>query len=123
MRISTVLFDLDGTLLPMDQEEFTRTYFQALAAKLTPHGYDPKQLIDAVWTGTRAMVKNDGTKSNEEVFWNTFSEICGEKVLQDKPYFEEFYRVEFQNVRSVCGFNPKAAEIVHLLKREDFEWL
>ena len=31
-----ILFDLDGTLLPMDQEVFTKAYFQRLAAKLAP---------------------------------------------------------------------------------------
>ena len=34
MRITTVLFDLDGTLLPMDQDEFTKGYFKLLAAQL-----------------------------------------------------------------------------------------
>jgi len=35
--------DLDGTLLPMDNDEFTRGYFRLLTLKLAPHGYDPKQ--------------------------------------------------------------------------------
>lgn len=29
-----ILFDLDGTLLPMDQEEFTQNYFKYLAQTL-----------------------------------------------------------------------------------------
>ena len=48
MMITTVLFDLDGTLLPMDQDAFTRSYFKLLAAKLAPRGYEPKQLVEAV---------------------------------------------------------------------------
>ena len=60
MAITTVLFDLDGTLLPMDQEIFVKTYFSLLAKKLAPHGYEPEALINAVWAGTRAMVKNTG---------------------------------------------------------------
>ena len=55
-----ILFDLDGTLLPMDQEEFTNGYFKLLAAKMAPHGYEPKSLVDALWMGVGAMVKNDG---------------------------------------------------------------
>ena len=27
MKIKTVMFDLDGTLLPMDQDQFTKYYF------------------------------------------------------------------------------------------------
>lgn len=36
MSITTVLLDLDGTLLPMDQKEFTRGYFELLAEKCLP---------------------------------------------------------------------------------------
>lgn len=36
MRIKTVMFDLDGTLLPMDQDQFTQYYFGLLAKKLAP---------------------------------------------------------------------------------------
>ena len=70
MSITTVLFDLDGTLLPMDQDVFVKDYFSRIAAKVAPAGYDPKQLIDTIWRGTAAMVKNDGSKTNEEAFWN-----------------------------------------------------
>ena len=31
MKLTTVLFDLDGTLLPMDNDEFTKGYFKLLA--------------------------------------------------------------------------------------------
>ncbi len=49
MSITTVLLDLDGTLLPMDQEEFTRGYFELLAEKMSACGYEKKKLVDAVW--------------------------------------------------------------------------
>lgn len=116
MKLTTVLFDLDGTLLPMDNDVFTKGYFKLLAAKLAPYGYEPKQLVDAVWAGTAAMVKNDGKSSNEEKFWQKFSEIYGEKAVTDKPIFDEFYAKEFQNAKSECGYNPKAAETVRKVK-------
>ena len=116
MKLTTVLFDLDGTLLPMDNDEFTKGYFKLLAAKLAPHGYEPKQLVDAIWAGTAAMVKNDGSRSNECAFWKEFSALCGEKALADKPLFDAFYSNEFQKARELCGCNPKAAEAVRLAK-------
>lgn len=106
MRIKTVMFDLDGTLLPMDQDQFTKYYFGLLAKKLAPYGYNAEQLISGIWAGTSAMVKNDGSCTNEEAFWKKFCAIMGEKVLGDKPLFEEFYRVEFQGARASCGFAP-----------------
>lgn len=32
--INTILFDLDGTLLPMDMKLFEKLYFEAIAAYL-----------------------------------------------------------------------------------------
>ena len=120
MKITTVLFDLDGTLLPMDNDEFTKGYFKLLAAKLAPHGYEPKQLVEAIWAGTAAMVKNDGKQSNEAAFWKKFSEIYGEKVLADKPLFDEFYEKDFQKAKELCKVNPKAAIAVHTVKEMGF---
>ena len=50
--MKAVLFDLDGTLLPMDQEVFVKDYLKRMAVFLAPHGYDPEKLIQAVWKGT-----------------------------------------------------------------------
>ena len=46
MKITTVLFDLDGTLLPMDQNVFIKAYFGGLARHLAPHGYEAQKLIE-----------------------------------------------------------------------------
>ena len=116
--IDTVLFDLDGTLLPMDQEKFVNTYMGLLAKKLAPHGYDPKHLIAAVWAGTQAMVENDGSRTNEAVFWADFCHIFGADARKDEPLFAEFYATDFAHVRTVCGFAAEAARIVELLKEK-----
>ena len=116
MKLTTILFDLDGTLLPMDNDAFTRGYFRLLAAKLAPHGYEPKQLVDGIWAGTAAMVKNDGSRTNEKAFWDRFSSIFGEAVLEDLPMFEEFYETDFQAAKAFCGFNPDAAATVQAVK-------
>lgn len=121
MKLTTVLFDLDGTLLPMDNDAFTKGYFRCLATKLSPHGYEKSQLVDAIWTGTAAMVKNNGSQSNEEAFWKKFSEVLGEGVLADKPLFDEFYEKEFHETKALCGMNPKASIAVHKIKKLGFQ--
>ncbi|MBO5259854.1 MAG: HAD family hydrolase [Agathobacter sp.] len=118
MSLKAVLFDLDGTLLPMDQEVFVKAYFKELAAKLAPHGYEPEGLIKSIWNGTGAMVKNDGSRNNEEVFWEAFRSIYGERVMGDLQYFDDFYRNEFQKAQSACGFNAMAAEVVHKIQNK-----
>lgn len=120
MKLTTILFDLDGTLLPMDNDAFTKGYFKLLAKKMAPFGYEPKALIDAVWAGTAAMVKNDGRKSNKAVFWEKFCGIYGQKALQDQETFQSFYENEFQDAKALCGFQPLAAEAVHALKAQGY---
>ena len=103
--IKNIFFDLDGTLLPMDEEKFTKAYFSLLAKAVAPLGYESEKLINAVWKGTAAMYKNDGSVTNEQAFWREFGNIYGEKGLSDKPAFDKFYKTEFQKSISVCGFN------------------
>lgn len=118
MAIKTVLFDLDGTLLPMDQDVFVKTYFGLLAKRLAPLGYEPAELIKAIWAGTMAMIKNTGEKTNEEVFWDDFASRYGERAREDVPEFEAFYREDFDKVKGVCGFNAKAKDVIDLLKEK-----
>ena len=115
--MKTVLFDLDGTLLPLDQEAFGKAYIFGMAKYMTPYGYDLQELIRGITVGTGAMVKNDGADTNEEVFWRYFSRNMGRDARADEPYFEEYYRTEFQKVREVCGINPKSAEAIAFLKK------
>ena len=116
MKLTTVLFDLDGTLLPMDQDVFVKSYFGGLARKLAPRGYDGESLVKAIWTGTAAMVKNNGDVTNEEAFWNVFVSVLGERVKEDIPLFDDFYRNEFNDTAKVCGFDVRADETVKYIK-------
>lgn len=116
MSITTVLFDLDGTLLPMDQEVFVKHYFGGLAGKLAPYGYDPQGLVAAIWKGTEAMVRNDGSRLNEKCFWETFCASYGRDATGDAYLFDEFYRDDFDKVREACGYNPLARKFVDKLK-------
>ncbi|MBQ7347163.1 MAG: HAD family hydrolase [Clostridia bacterium] len=116
MKITTVLFDLDGTLLPMDQNVFVKAYFGGLAKRLAPLGYDPQKLIEGIWSGTAAMVKNDGSQLNEDAFWECFVKLFGEKAREDIPVFDAFYREDFDKVAASCGYTPAAKQVVELLK-------
>jgi HAD superfamily hydrolase (TIGR01549 family) len=66
------------------------------------------------------MVKNNGVCTNEETFWRVFTAMLGKHVREEEPYLQEFYRNEFQEVKAVCGYAPKAAEIVRNLKARGF---
>ena len=114
--ISTIFFDLDGTLLPMDQDVFVKSYFGLLAKKMAPLGYAPEKLLKTIWAGTQAMVKNDGSRTNEAVFWDLFESIYGKDARKDEAAFEQFYREDFQQAQGVCGFDPRAAQTVRQIR-------
>lgn len=114
--ITTIFFDLDGTLLPMDQDLFIKGYLGGMAKKMAPYGYDPNLLAKAIWKGTGAMVMNDGTASNDTVFWKVFNAVFGRDCRVDEDLFDAFYRVEFQEVRHVCGFDSRAAQTIRDIK-------
>lgn len=116
--LRVVMFDLDGTLLPMNNDDFTKGYFKFLVKKLAPHGYDPEELIAAIWKGTAAMVRNDGSRTNYEAFWETFASILGERVYGDQVLFEEFYANDFNLAKDLCGYREASGKAVKELKEK-----
>lgn len=112
--IRTILFDLDGTLLPMDQDKFTKTYFGKLAETMAPL-HEPEALINAVWGGTRAMIKNDGSKTNEEVFWDFFTGVFGPAAREEEPLFADFYERRFGELQPLCGKEPAVGPLIREL--------
>ena len=116
--MNTVLFDLDGTLLPMDQEAFIRLYFGALTQKFAPHGFEPEKLIQGLWAGMKAMQQNNGVQTNEEAFWQAFTVLAGEHALAYRPDFDVFYQNEFSVAKKATAFHPLAARCVRLLREK-----
>ena len=115
--LQAILFDLDGTLLPMDNDYFTKVYFRHLAATAAQWGYtDSGLLVKAVWAGVESMVKNDGRCTNYDAFWQTFGAVMGPDSLKDIPKFSTFYENDFHNARSATFPAPlarKAVELAH----------
>ncbi|MDO4299429.1 MAG: HAD family hydrolase [Lachnospiraceae bacterium] len=113
MDLKAILFDMDGTLIPMDQEIFVQGYLKELSEVLCPLGVNPEKLVAAIWDGTGAMMANDGQRRNDEVFWEHFLRICPD-VPGMMPALDRFYREEFHKVKVYTGENPLAAEAVRL---------
>ena len=117
--LQAILFDLDGTLLPMDNDYFTKYYFKFLARDAYQWGYtDTDALIKAVWLGVEAMVNNDGKRSNFDAFWDVFSALVGRDGRQDVDKFAEFYRTSFHQAKAATGEAPLAREAVALAREK-----
>ena len=118
--ITTVLFELDGNLQPMETKTYTDDYFKLLAQKAAPYGFEPKALVAAVWAGTKAMRKNEGTQPNDQRFWQTFAGELGEDIQKLRPVFDKFYAEEFHGAKAATRENPLAKKVVEELKARGY---
>lgn len=119
--INTVLFDLDGTLLSMDTELFIKQYFTYVAEALKDY-MSKEEVIKSFWESTYKVIKsNDGSLTNEEVFFDDFFS----KVKIDKevllPVLNEFYANEFGRLKVLAKSQAEMIEAVKILKEKKYE--
>jgi len=111
-RFSTVLFDLDGTLLHIDVEAFFPDYFARLGAAVS--GYmAPEKFIPRLMRATETMIANrDPATSNREVFLEVFFANLNTPRDELMSVFEAFYRNEFPKLSRHARPAARAREVV-----------
>lgn len=117
--LQAIFFDLDGTLLPMDEELFTKIYIGNLAKKFAGSKLPHDKIPPGIMAGLKAMVKNTGETTNEDVFWKAFDSITGVEHDPFVPMFHEYYANDFTLAKKGCGFHPAAKEIIDLCKEKN----
>lgn len=117
-RYKAILYDMDGTLVPMDMKEFTDGYFKLLAGRLAPYGIPTDLLIDSVWKGTAAMVRNDGSRKNVEAFWEVFYKLTGVTDKSIEAECDDFYGREFMEAKAFTQDNDLAVRAVELSREK-----
>ncbi|AMC93004.1 hypothetical protein AOC36_03095 [Erysipelothrix larvae] len=113
--INTVLFDLDGTLLKMNNDAFEHAYLGSLA-KTVSHLIDPQHFIKSLWQATHKMVANDGSKTNEDVFYDTFRGLVGDAYEPLIPVIDDYYHNGFEAARSTIESSQEMIDAVEILK-------
>ena len=117
---NTILFDLDGTMVPFMQDDFVKAYFGALVKRVAPMGYDGEKIIKALWKGTGAMLKNDGQFTNRQVFWESFASDLGYGVLSLESILEDFYRNEFNAVSATLKETVDRSGLIRALREKGY---
>jgi HAD superfamily hydrolase (TIGR01549 family) len=106
------LFDLDGTLLPMDTEAFVQQYLRALA----PHVADlipPDKLVFWLLEATKQMIRNgEAHRTNEEVFTEHFLQLAGLPKEAIWPHFDRFYDEHFPKLKVYAEPTPLSRRVV-----------
>lgn len=118
--LDTILFDLDGTLLPMDQIAFVEAYVKQLCRRYVPCGYDKDKIVKALWKGTFAMIENDGSCPNEDRFWNCFDEYLGDTAII-RDTIPAFYVEEFDAVKEIITPTELSRRIIDVLQDKGYD--
>jgi FMN phosphatase YigB (HAD superfamily) len=119
-KLTTVLFDLDGTLLPIDGEAFEAIYFKGLSSYFLDK-YDPKEFIRIIWSATKAMVIDTSLKTNEEAFMEALQLIVNDDITWMQERFNQFYLNEFDQIRLAVTPNVFMQKAVKLLKEKGYK--
>jgi len=115
----TFLFDLDGTLLPMDFHKFMELYFHNLGV----HFYgeiEPKLLAKYIMDSTNVMVQNNNGESNEDKFMNHFATLVEGDISEYRKQFDIFYDTLFENVKLSTYQSTEMIESIKLLKEKGY---
>ena len=116
----TFLFDLDGTLLPMDFDKFMELYFHNLGK----HFYgkiDPRLLAKYIMDATNHMVLTKNGETNEEKFMTEFEKLIGSDIQEYRDHFDVFYDTLFENVKESTHQNKAMIDSVSLLKEKGYK--
>lgn len=114
-----ILFDLDGTLLPMDIDLFEKAYFKGLCKSMIDK-IEPQELYKHIWGGTKAMILNDGSKTNMEVFKDYFNTNTELDYDTCESIFMEYYKTAFQDCIQACSVSEISKKIVDELQNKGY---
>ena len=118
--MKVVLFDLDGTLLPMDQDKFVGRYFRELTLYMCENNkFDPNEYGKAIWQGVKAMLMNDNSVNNEEAYFNEIAKIYGQDSANEQyAKYTEFYLTKYIKTKEECWYTEKSKSLVNSLKEK-----
>jgi FMN phosphatase YigB (HAD superfamily) len=110
--ITTLLLDLDDTLLSNNMNQFLPAYLQRFGDFMKPE-VQPEKFVGQLLIGTKAMIENeDPTRTMEQVFAKAFYPALSLDEKQMQPKVEQFYHEIFPGLRSITGVRSGARELV-----------
>lgn len=118
MKYQAILFDLDGTLLPMNEPEFVKCFYGAMIKYINCKNVSANMVGELLYGSLKYVIANDGSCTNRQAFANFYDEYYKKTgVLIKVETLEEFYSTAFdKQVRKSCGYDPDAAIVVDYIK-------
>jgi len=118
---TTVLFDLDGTLLNVDMHRFVPIYLTCLAQSIAME-VDSEQFVQVMIKRTMERLRSDdGSQTNEEFFLSAAEHdlnISADLFLQG---LETFYREHMGKLQPLITRLPIARQLIQSCKKKGLE--
>ena len=112
--VSTLLFDLDGTLLDIDMPAFLKAYF-SLAGRRFVSPPELPRLTPALAAAARKMgAYRAGIHTLDRVFLEAFSPAIKRLPIEVRGVFTEFHLGEFEQLRRLTAPRPAARPLLEM---------
>ena len=115
-----IFFDLDGTLLPMELDEFLGAYFEAIATFVARHGLDAKSFSAGLKAGIGAMAAHDDDRTNYDAYWEAFFSHADRDAASWEELLTGFYEHDFGAIGEGFAPNPAAARAIETLAAKGY---
>jgi FMN phosphatase YigB (HAD superfamily) len=112
--VTTLLFDLDGTLLDIDMPAFLKAYFSLAGRRFaSPPGLP--RVTPALAAAMRKMtLYRAGKRTLDRVFLEAFSPAIKRAPIEVRGAFSAFHHAEFEQLRRLTAPRPAARPLLEL---------
>lgn len=119
--ITTLLLDLDETLLENKDQIFIPAYFELLSRHLS--GIVPKErMLSSLIAGTEAMLESKDPRFHlKEAFDRVFYPRVGHSQDDLLPSTEDFYANEFSELKTLTKTKQGSRDLIEYARRSDLE--
>jgi len=118
--MKAVLFDLDGTLLPMDTDSFMKLYAQAVTEKFSDYS-EAEEIFPQIMNSVGHVIMSREDDTNYNKFFKHFEEKMPRALDAYIPRFNEFYEDGFHNIKPATSSSSDMIEAVEILKNKGYE--
>lgn len=115
-----IFFDLDGTLLPMELEDFLGPYFKSIASFVSAQGLDVSAFSAGLKAGTEAMMSHEDASANHDAYWEAFFCHADRTAAEWGSLLDSYYERDFNLIGKKVVPNPAAYCAIETLANKGY---
>ncbi|MFX1452014.1 MAG: HAD family hydrolase [Promethearchaeota archaeon] len=112
-KIKAILFDLDNTLLNIDENGFNNAFAQELANEAA-HLISREVFIKQWYAAVYETIKNEDKRINLDKFWNYFCDLVNISRDTIEPILVNNYKNKFEGLKRFVTKKEEARKVIQL---------